>query len=86
MAKRRIFEFSAKNNVCPVVTVVMVTVVTVVIVTVVTEVIVPYFSKKQLDTLTTDEMFSGSVLQLLRCFFLGIFHKISSKVKYFFVK
>ena len=56
-----------------VVTVVIVTVVTVVKVTVVTVAVVTvvietYFRKKQLDTLTTDEMFSGQRFAIIAMF------------------
>ena len=60
-------------TVVTVATVVIVTVVAVVIVTevtgtVLTVVIVTYFSKKQLNTLTTDEMFSGQRFAILPMF------------------
>ena len=45
-------------------------IVTVMTVAVVTEVIVTYFSKKQLDTSTTDEMFSVQLFAILAKFFL----------------
>ena len=48
--------------------IVTVVIVTVVIVTVATVVIVTYFSKKQLDTTTTDEMFSGQRFVILAIF------------------
>ena len=51
-----------------IVTVVTVVIVTVVTVTVVTVVIVTYFRKKQLDTSTTDEMFSGQHFAILTMF------------------
>ena len=47
------------------VTVLIVTVVTVAIVTVVK---LTYFSKKQLDTMTTDEIFSGQLLTIFAMF------------------
>ena len=54
-----------------IVTVVIVTVVIVTVVTVVTVVIVTYFGKKQIYTLTTDEMFSGQ-----RFAIFAMFHKL----------
>ena len=47
-------------------------IVTVATVAVGTEVIATYFSKKQLDTSTTDEIFSGQLFAILTMFTLHI--------------
>ena len=54
-------------------------IVTVVIVTVVTvKVIVTYFSKKQLDTSTTNKMFSGQLFAILVMLYIAIGFFLSS--------
>ena len=52
------------------------TVVTVVTVAVLTVVIVAYFSKKQIDTSTTDEMFSVQLFVILAMFFYLLLTKL----------
>ena len=63
-----------------VVTAGVVSVVTVVIVTVVTVAIVTSFSKKQLDTLTTDGMFSGQHFAILAMFWRLVLVSCSSSL------